>query len=169
MSPEEMIKKAEEIYSLKISSDDRKCVEHSTKLQSDSLSWKEMRLGRIIASVAQEVLYCKRKSLPKALILKICRLSPPLNAPAVSWGREHEAEAITYYEGNRQSSHFNLKLEKSRLMLDDQHHFLGASADAIASCDCHGKFLVEIKCPFKHRDKPMHITPRFRCKCTSTR
>eukprot|EP00795_Rhopilema_esculentum_P005654 gene5654-10886_t len=131
----------------------RKIVEQSTKLQSDSIFWKKVRLGRITASVAPGGFTLQEEEPAQSLILKICRLSPPLNVPVVSWRREHEAEAIRYYEGHLQNSHVNLKLEKSGLMLDDLHHFLGASADAIASCECHGKFLVEIICPFKHRKK----------------
>ncbi len=30
---------------------------------------------------------------------------------------------------------------------------MGASADGIGNCDCHGKFLIEIKCPYKHRNE----------------
>ena len=31
--------------------------------------------------------------------------------------------------------------------------YIGASPDAVASCKCHGFFVVEIKCPFNIRDK----------------
>ena len=36
---------------------------------------------------------------------------------------------------------------------------LGATPDGIISCDCCGKGLIEIKCPFKHRDKHPHEIP----------
>uniref|UniRef100_A0A1X7V4J3 YqaJ viral recombinase domain-containing protein n=1 Tax=Amphimedon queenslandica TaxID=400682 RepID=A0A1X7V4J3_AMPQE len=31
--------------------------------------------------------------------------------------------------------------------------FLGASPDAIVSCECHGHGVVEVKCPFRIEDK----------------
>ena len=30
--------------------------------------------------------------------------------------------------------------------------FLGASADGIAACNCRGQRIVEMKCPYKHKD-----------------
>ncbi len=38
---------------------DRDLIELSTKLQSDSLVWKEMRAGRITGSTAYDVLHAK--------------------------------------------------------------------------------------------------------------
>ena len=46
-----------------------------------------------------------------------------------------------------------MKIEKSGLKLHRDYYFIGASVDGIGNCDCHGKFLIEVKCPFKHKDK----------------
>ena len=51
------------------------------------------------------------------------------------------------------NDHEDLKIIKSGLKFSTQHHFLGASTDAIAICQCHRKFSIEIKCPSKHRKK----------------
>jgi len=49
--------------------------------------------------------------------------------------------------------HKNVSIGKTGLRLHPKFNFIGASADGVGSCDCHGNFLVEVKCPFKHRDK----------------
>ena len=49
--------------------------------------------------------------------------------------------------------HEDLKIIKSGLKLSTQHYFLGASTHAIAICQCHGKFLIEIKCLSKPKKK----------------
>jgi hypothetical protein len=43
--------------------------------------------------------------------------------------------------------------EMKGFAINSQHPFLGATPDGIISCDCCGKGALEIKCPFKHRDK----------------
>ena len=60
-------------------------------------------------------------------------------------------KALAEYEKVLNNSHENVKIRKSGLTLDKYHHVLGASADAIAFFKCHGDFLIEIKCPFKHK------------------
>ena len=44
---------------------------------------------------------------------------------------------------------------------------LGATPDGIVSCECCGKGLIEIKCPFSYKDQhPCEITdPKFYMKC----
>ena len=50
-------------------------------------------------------------------------------------------------------NHVNVKIYKSGLKLHKDYHFIGASADGLGSCECHGFYLIEVKCPYKHRDK----------------
>ena len=38
------------------------------------------------------------------------------------------------------------------LHIDTDHPYLAATPDGIVSCDCCGTGLLEIKCPFKHKD-----------------
>ena len=49
--------------------------------------------------------------------------------------------------------HTSFSTSASGLWISPEYPYIGASPDAIASCDCHGKFCVEIKCPWKLRDK----------------
>jgi len=34
--------------------------------------------------------------------------------------------------------------------MNKQYPFLGASPDGIVYCSCHGKYLLEVKCPYRH-------------------
>ena len=58
--------------------------------------------------------------------------------------KESETVALKAYEAIMKNDHENLKMIKSGLKLSTQHHFLGASTDAVTLCQCHGKFLIEI-------------------------
>ena len=43
------------------------------------------------------------------------------------------------------------------------HPYIGASPDAIVTCDCCGKGIVEIKCPYCFRDKLPDDNPSKFC------
>lgn len=49
--------------------------------------------------------------------------------------------------------HENFEVHSSGLWLSTSFPFIGASPDAISSCSCHGKSTVEIKCPWRLKDK----------------
>ena len=51
--------------------------------------------------------------------------------------------------------HINWSRQKAGLMVDTDLPFIGASADAITNCECHGKRVVEVKCPYSFRDKTL--------------
>ena len=69
-----------------------------------------------------------------------------------SGGKAHEATAVQEYSDIIKNSHQNLTVSPTGLWLSKDYPFLGASPDSIVSCDCCGKGVVEVKCPFKHRD-----------------
>ena len=149
---EDVAAKIEEIYSIPITEAERDFIEQSTKSQSSSLMWKELRAGRITASVAHSVLHARDNKLPKSTILNICKVSSKLTLPSLDWGKQHEQTAIKCYQSKIAKDHVNLNIKASGLRLHAEFHVLGASADAIATCNCHGKFLVEVKCPYKHKE-----------------
>ena len=51
----------------------------------------------------------------------------------------------------KQTVHVNFTIAKSGLVLNPEWPHLGASPDDIVQCDCCGKGVVEIKCPYRHR------------------
>ena len=65
----------------------------------------------------------------------------------------HERDALLVYRNTclQQGGHVNFQLHKTGLRLCVEFPYIGASADSIAWCDCHGSRVVEVKCPYKHR------------------
>lgn len=140
-------------------------VEEATRLQAQSLVWFEQRAGRITASVAHDCLHTNIHNPSKSLIKKICSDTPSkLNVPAITWGREKEAEAFASYQGGN-NSHNSLTVEKSGLVLHQEHTFLAASPDGRVTCHCHGKGLLEIKCPFKFREMTLQEMVQHQDSC----
>ena len=50
-------------------------------------------------------------------------------------------------------SHQNFTLKPTGLWISPDNPHIEATPDAIASCDCHGTWCVEVKCPFCVRDQ----------------
>lgn len=72
--------------------------------------------------------------------------------PALKWGRIHEADAFEEYSSYI-SSYDTVIIEKSGLVINLKYSCIGASPDGIVSCRYCGDSLLEIKCPFKYRNK----------------
>ena len=104
-------------------------------------------IGRITASFVYDV---SNTNINKPLASVIKSIYTPwkrLNVPAIKWGQENEPVALKAYEAIMKNGHEDLKIIKSGLKLSTQYHSLGASTEAIVICQCHGKLLIEIKCP----------------------
>ena len=54
---------------------------------------------------------------------------------------------------NLYKEHNTFSFKKSGLVISVDYPFLGASPDGIACCDCCGQRVVEIKCPYSHKEK----------------
>ena len=48
--------------------------------------------------------------------------------------------------------HENLMVYSSGLHINAKYPHLGASADGVIVCDCHGKGFLKIKCPHKYHN-----------------
>lgn len=136
-----------------VTDEDRRFINESTKLQSLSSLWKEMRVGRITASVPHDVLRTNYQNPSLSVIRKMCfRSYGSLKIPALRWGNYNENPELKTYVNVMRREHVNLTVRRTGLQLSQTCHFLAASGDAVASCDCHGDWLLAIKCPFKHKD-----------------
>jgi len=69
------------------------------------------------------------------------------------WGCSHEKEALDKYVEKTGPKHREFQLCESGLHIHPQYPHLGATPDAMVECECHGKGVVEVKCPYCHRDK----------------
>ena len=154
----ELISKCEEVVrKIKISAEQQVYLYTITKGQSDCLAWFEQREGRITSNTAHSVMHTNVSNPAKSLLKTICFPDKKeLRVPAVMWGKQHEKDALRDYEQTMKTmvpQHVNWSREKAGLLIDTDLPFIGASADAVATCDCHGKRVVEVKCPYSFRDK----------------
>lgn len=148
-------------------------LEEMTRNQSSSSTWFEQRLGRLTSSVAGEVLHTNKNSPAPSLIKRICEpIKSKLSVPSVLWGAEHEDDGFylysNLYSGNdshqpscvptgqvymtNPGPHINCSIVKSGFVLKHDRPYIGASPDGCVNCDCCGKGIIEIKCPFKYKD-----------------
>jgi len=67
------------------------------------------------------------------------------------WGCKHEKKARDLYCKLIAQSHSNLQMADSGLVISTNWAFIGAFPYGIVSCDCHGKGVVEIKCPYCYK------------------
>ncbi|VDI60785.1 Hypothetical predicted protein [Mytilus galloprovincialis] len=44
---------------------------------------------------------------------------------------------------------------KKASLISKETPFIGASADSVASCSCHGNRVIEVKCPFSHKESTL--------------
>ena len=50
-------------------------------------------------------------------------------------------------------NHTDYKIARCGLFVDKNKPYIAASPDGMFSCKCHEGYVIEIKCPFKHRDQ----------------
>ena len=95
-----------------------------------------------------------------------------LKVPAVVWGRKNEKKRTfsllathrctsnsvivsptnAYVSEDVKKGHVNVRVRDCGLFIQKHMAFVGASPDSIVECDCCGKGVVEVKCPYKYRE-----------------
>ena len=112
--------------------------------------WRLHRVGRITASNFYDVIHCKFGE-SKTLLNKLMNyVAVPPNLLSLVYGSEMEAVAKKSYTDLVKKYRENLMVHSTGLHSNVRHPHLGASPDGITVCDCHGKALLEIKCPHKY-------------------
>ena len=99
----------------------------------------------------------------KTFINCIVQYIPPVVVAATKYGIEMEPIARKAFTGHFKLYHENVKVTETGLHVNTNFPYLGASPDGLVLCSCHGKGLLEIKCPFKYRDnlKGWQYDPTF--------
>jgi len=77
---------------------------------------------------------------------------------STKYGQVNEPKALAKYMDIMKEGHSGCKLKTSGLVISDRFDYLGASPDSIFECSCHGKRLVEVKCPYTLTDKNINIS-----------
>ena len=87
----------------------------------------------------------------KSFVKKVCGYYKQHSSVSTKWGKDNEGVARNAYIQEFRSQHKNFVVSECGLFISTSHPFLGASPDGVVHCDCHGKGLLEIKCPWTHR------------------
>ena len=141
-------------------------VEKATREQSLSKIWFEQRAGRITASKMHDVMKTSLTSPSVSLIKSICYPEVfRFSSKATDWGCSHEKIALQQYVTSQTPHHESLKVSVSGLVLNQKWPFLGASPDGIVDCSCCGRGVIEIKCPYGHREKTISAALEDRHFC----
>ena len=71
----------------------------------------------------------------------------------------HESVAVEAYRQEMVNlNHNDFQVVDCGLIISNTYDYLGASPDRIVKCKCHGKRLLEVKCPFTLTDKTRTIS-----------
>ena len=65
---------------------------------------------------------------------------------------DNEGNALKAFYAKESVKHTEFKLEKVGLFLDKDKAYIGALPDSITYCKCHGKSILEVKCPYNIRN-----------------
>ena len=141
-----------------VSVEQAKEVELATQTQSKSKLWYRFRAGRITASKAKSACNTDLSKTSQSLVKAIgypdsCKFSPV----ATRWGLEHEDTARARFQQEMSRYHDNFDIKETGFVINPKFRHLGASPDGVVSCDCCGKFCLEIKCPY-HQMESCHAT-----------
>ncbi|XP_003730120.1 uncharacterized protein LOC115928222 [Strongylocentrotus purpuratus] len=139
-----------DLHQITISKEEIVEIEKATEKQADSVVWHDQRAGRITASRVYDVLHTNQDNPAKSVLLSITNPNiAPINTASLKYGRDNESHVLEEY--SRTCSHNDIKITHTGLRLDAERHWLGASADGLVECSCHGKGVIEIKCPYSAR------------------
>ena len=127
-------------------------LELATRKQSASLEWFEHRIGRITASTAYQVLHTNIDQPSSSLLKQICSTEHSnVTTAALEWGVKNEETARSSYSAKQATMHTQFSCTPAGLVVNPEYPHLGASPDGWVNCDCCGRGVVEIKCPYKYR------------------
>ncbi len=128
-------------------------VERDTRTQSSCNLWFTYRAGRVTASRMKAACHTDPTNPSQSLVKAISY--PGLfkfNSKSTSWGCKHEKQARQAYHGKMLESHHKFSVADAGLTINPEWPFLGASPDGVVNCHCCSKGVVEIKCPYCHRN-----------------
>ena len=145
---------AEFVSSIKMTPEQQRLLIDQKKDQSMSNIWFEKRKDRITASILKSAvikLDGNSKMMipdkPRTILSKVYSYYPRCKSKATYWGISNEPGARNTYVKTMKKKHQNFKVEQTGFHVHVEHPHIGASADGLAECDCHGPGLLEIKCP----------------------
>ena len=127
-------------------------VEAFTREQSKSKLWHDFRAGRITASKIKQVCSTDPDNPSQSLIMSVCYPdSRKIVTDATQWGIQNEKVACDKFVKKMSGEHVNLRVSDCGLYISRDTPFVAATPDGIVECDCCGKSILEVKCPYSQR------------------
>lgn len=143
------------VKAITLTNQQRQELEVKTRGQCGNPKWHEARQGRLTASnfyaihTRIETLKSNPQTDMSKLVDRILNPGDLGHLPQIAHGTLTEKMALQTLIASMTKNHKNVKYQDCGLFVDGVRPYLGASPDGIIECDCHGKALVEIKCPSK--------------------
>ena len=117
------------------------------------------RAGRITASKMKAVCHTNPANPAQGLIKQVCYPQTyNFTSKQTSWGCTHEKAARDRYEKRMKETHTTFSITDSGFVINPEWPFIGATPDGMVSCDCCGKGVMEIKCPYCHKGQSIEVS-----------
>ena len=119
-----------------------------------SVQWRDQRSGRIIASLFHDVYVRKESTDPEPLVKRIMgyEQNDLSHVPAIKWGVQNECVARQQYTDVISAVHEGFTCGLTGLWVSLLYPHMGVSPYGVITCNCCGKGLLEIKCPYSAKD-----------------
>lgn len=155
LSYSDLLEVCEHVYEeLKITDEQSRNIEASTRDQAQSKTWFRFRAGRVTASKFKAAVHTDLSQPSQSLLKSICYPeSYKFSNKATKWGCSHEKTAREAYFNKVAQAHLNLVVLDRGLIINPQYPHLGASPDGFIKCHCCGSGVLEVKCPFSCKDR----------------
>ena len=134
-------------------------VEKASREQYKTRMWFNYRAGRITASKMKAVCHTNPANPAQGLIKQVCY--PQMynfTSKQTSWECTHEKAARDRYKKRMKETHTTFSITDSGFVINPEWTFIGATPDGMVSCDCCGKGVMEIKCPYCHKGQSIEVS-----------
>ena len=144
----ELLKKCNEVE-IKLTENEIFPIERDTFDQAAGKSFFRHHAGRIGASRCHAVCHTDPAKPSQSLIKSICYPDVfNFSTKATRHGCQHEAFAISSYEGVMKTKQKDFRIKKCGTVINKKYQFLHATPDFYYECSCCGKGCGEVKCPY---------------------
>ena len=124
-----------------------------------SKNWFHFRTGTITASNIYRACHSTVTNPSISLIKEMCYPKGyKFKSQGTEWGCDHESISLKNYCNWMEKLHENFSANECGFFISLTVAYIGASPDALVSCNCRGNGCLEVKCPFDSRE-------RFYLKC----
>ena len=156
-----MLAKQSFIQSLNYSEYDISYIESINKDKQED-EWMAQRRACVTATKALRIMnfISKKRCSPDSLICEIMQYNYDKTlssrVPALAWGVKNESKALNQYFLQEKNNHPSLQITRPGIIVSSSHPYIRCSPDAITNCNCHGKQIIEVKCPYKFRNQDVN-------------